>query len=59
MGYTADTTLYNIYYNLGKQFSNSNPDTAIYFLKESINKAKSNNDAIKEAESIRATGWCY
>jgi tetratricopeptide (TPR) repeat protein len=58
-GYTADTTLYKIYYNLGIQFSNFNPDTAIYFLKESINKTKSNNDAIKEAESIRATGWCY
>jgi len=58
-GYQADTTLYNIYYNLGKQFQNSNPDTAIYFLKESINKAKVNNDAIKEAESINQIGRCY
>jgi tetratricopeptide (TPR) repeat protein len=58
-GYEADTSLYNIYYNLGFQFQKFNPDTAIYFLKESIIRAKSNNDAIKEAESIRATGWCY
>jgi len=58
-GYQADTTLYNIYYNLGKQFQNSNPDTAIYFLKESINKAKGKNDAIKEAGSINQIGWCY
>jgi tetratricopeptide (TPR) repeat protein len=58
-GYQADTTLYNIYYNLGVQFQNSNPDTAIYFLAQSISKAKNIKDAIKEAESIRQTGWCY
>jgi len=58
-GYQADTTLYNIYHNLGKQFQNSNPDTAIYFLKQSITIAKSIKDAIKEARSINETGWCY
>jgi len=58
-GYEADTSLYNIYYNLGKQFQNSNPDTAIYFFKQSITKAENIKDAIKQAESIRATGWCY
>jgi replication-associated recombination protein RarA len=51
-GYQADTTLYNIYYNLGKQFQNSNPDTAIYFLAQSIKQSKNIKDAIKEAESI-------
>jgi len=58
-GYTADTTLYEIYYNLGKQFSNSNPDTAIYFFKQSITKAKSIKDAIKEAWDVKEIGWCY
>jgi tetratricopeptide (TPR) repeat protein len=58
-GYQADTTLYKIYYTLGVLFQNTNPDTAIYFLKESINKAKINNDAIKEAQSINLMGWCY
>ena len=58
-GYEADTTLYNIYYNLGVQFQKSNPDTAIYFLKQSIFKARNIKDAIKEAESVRQTGWCY
>jgi Tetratricopeptide repeat. len=58
-GYQADTTLYNIYYNLGIQFQKSNPDTAIYFLKQSITKAENIKDAIKQAESIKATGWCY
>jgi len=57
--YRADTTLYNIYYNLGKQFLNSNPDTSIYFFKQSIIKAQKIKDAFKEVESIKTIGWCY
>jgi tetratricopeptide (TPR) repeat protein len=58
-GYGADTTLNNIYYNLGIQFQKFNPDTAIYFFKQTIIKAKSIKDAIKEAESVNQLGRCF
>jgi tetratricopeptide (TPR) repeat protein len=58
-GYGADTTLYNIYYNLGRQFQNFNPDTAIYFFKQSIARAQNIKDAIKEAWGVNGIGGCY
>ncbi|MBW7869240.1 MAG: tetratricopeptide repeat protein [Brumimicrobium sp.] len=58
-GVAADTNLYNIYYQLGKIFQNSNPDTAIYYLDKSIVYAKQQKDKLKEGESIRNQGWCF
>jgi tetratricopeptide (TPR) repeat protein len=58
-GYNADTTLYNIYYNLGVQFQKFKSDTVIYFLKQSIARAQNIKDAIKEAESINQIGRYY
>lgn len=55
----SDTNLYNIYYSLGEQFQNSNPDTAIYFYQISIDYARKQKDELKEGESIRKLGWSY
>jgi len=58
-GYQADTSLYNIYLNLGLQYKNSKPDSAIYFFQLSLQKAQTIKDAFKEAESLKELGACY
>ena len=58
-GISSDTSLYTIYYKLGLQLLNANPDTAVYYFKLSITKAKNTNDDIKQAESLRQMGRCY
>ncbi|GIV27215.1 MAG: hypothetical protein KatS3mg027_1029 [Bacteroidia bacterium] len=58
-GTEADTNVYNCYYKIGVQFQESDPDTAIYLLNRSIERAKKLNDKIREAESVRQQGWCY
>ncbi|MFN4233434.1 MAG: tetratricopeptide repeat protein [Bacteroidia bacterium] len=58
-GIEADTNVYNCYYNIGVEFQSSNPDTAIYFLNKSMEKARKIKDKIREAENIKQQGWCY
>jgi len=58
-GYQADTTLYNIYLNLGLQYKNSKLDSAIYFFQLSLQKAQTIKDVFKEAESLKEIGACY
>jgi tetratricopeptide (TPR) repeat protein len=58
-GIVADTNLYNIYYGLGTNFQNSNPDTAIHFYNKSIVYAKKQQDELKEGKSIMNQGWCF
>ncbi len=58
-GLQADTNLYNIYYKLGISFQNNNPDTAIYFLNKSVEKAQQLTDKLKEAESTKSLGKCF
>ncbi|MCO5267475.1 MAG: tetratricopeptide repeat protein [Brumimicrobium sp.] len=59
VGIEADSNLYNIYFNLGKEYISIEPDTAIYYLQKSIFFAKNLKDALKEGESLNRQGWCY
>ncbi|MCE3258636.1 MAG: protein serine/threonine phosphatase [Bacteroidetes bacterium] len=67
----TDTVLINTYFRLGKEFQNSNPDTAIYFHTKATTLAKQlladarlneqlkNFTLIKKAEAVAMTGWDY
>ncbi|GIV27853.1 MAG: hypothetical protein KatS3mg027_1667 [Bacteroidia bacterium] len=56
--YQADTILYNVYYKLGRYLQNQNPDTAIFYLKKSQEKARKLNNIINLAESTQQIAWC-
>lgn len=58
-GTEADTNLYSLFYKYGMYYQNENPDSAILMLNQSIIKAKSLNNKLKELESTRQVAWCY
>lgn len=52
-----DTNKFNALLQLGNIFTNSNPDTAIYFHTQATLLAGKLKEELKKAEAIRATGW--